>query len=118
MWRGVKPRPTRSIHRRNIMRLIPLVPAALLLATSVPLRAQEPFDYVSKLDYFRINMPKEPKVEQTTYPDESRLAPLPARVYTADQGRNHYKVTVVDYRDGPEMHAPRNAPRSQGRGAG
>ena len=91
------------------MRAISLVPAALFLMASVPTFAQEPFDYVSKQDYFSINMPKEPKVEQTTYPDEYRLQPLPARVYTADQGRNRYKVTVVDYRDVPKMHAARNA---------
>ena len=90
------------------MKALHLVPAALLLLTSAPLAAQEPFDYVSKQDYFSINMPAQPKVEQTTYPDEYRLT-LPARVYTADQGRNHYKVTVVDYREVPKMHAARNA---------
>ena len=85
-----------------------VIPAALLLLTAAPLAAQEPIDYTSKLDYFSINMPSQPKIEETTYPDEYRLAPLPARVYTADQGRNHYKVTVVDYRDVPKMHAARN----------
>ena len=85
-----------------------LVPVAMLLLTSAPVFAQEPFDYVSKLDYFSINMPSEPKIEETTYPDEYRLQPLPARVYTVDQGRNHYTVTVVDYRDVAKMHAARN----------
>jgi len=84
------------------MRVTALLPA-LLLISALPAFAQEPIDYVSKLDYFSINMPVEPKVEQTTYPDEYRLDPLPARVYTADQGRNHYKVTDV-----PKMHAARN----------
>jgi hypothetical protein len=88
------------------MRVTLLVPALLLLARIAA--AQEPIDYVSKLDFFSINFPSEPKVEQTTYPDEYRLDPLPARVYTADQGRNHYKVTVVDYRDVSKMHAARN----------
>ena len=64
---------------RDNMRVLHLIPAALLLLTSAPVFAQEPFDYVSKQDYFSINMPKEPKVEQTTYPDEYRLQPLPAR---------------------------------------
>ena len=90
------------------MRVVALLPA-LLLATVGPAFAQEPIDYVSKLDYFSINFPGQPKIEETTYPDEYRLAPLPARVYTADQGRNHYKVTVVDYRGVPKMHAARNA---------
>jgi len=86
---------------------LPSLLAALLLSTSFSALAQEPIDFVSKLDYFSINMPSEPKVEQTMYPDEYRLA-LPARVYTADQGRNHYKVTVVDYREVPKLHAARN----------
>src|ERR1043166_9028778 len=95
-------------YAENTMRLLH-VAAALLLATSAPAFAQESIsDYVSKLDYFSINFPGQPKIEETTYPDEYRLDPLPARVYTADQGRNHYKVTVVDYRDVPKMHAAGN----------
>jgi hypothetical protein len=90
------------------MKLI-LVPAALFVLASAPAFAQEPIDYVSKLDYFSINFPGQPKIQETTYPDEYRLPPLSARVYTADQGRNHYKVTVVDYRDVSKMHAARNA---------
>ena len=83
--------------------------SALLVLVAVPAFAQESItDYVSKLDFFSINFPGQPKIEETTYPDEYRLAPLPARVYTADQGRNHYKVTAVDYRDVPKMHAARN----------
>jgi len=90
------------------MRLTAVVPAALLLLTSGPAFAQEPIDYVSKLDYFSINMPSQPKIEEISYADEYRIT-LPARVYTADQGRNHYKVTVVDYRDAAKIHAARNA---------
>ena len=88
------------------MRVTLLVPVLLVLACVAS--AQEPIDYVSKLDYFSINFPSEPRLQDTTYPDEYRLAPLPARVYTADQGRNHYTVTVVDYRNVPKMHAARN----------
>lgn len=88
------------------MRLIYFAPA-LLLITSAPAIAQEPFDYVSKLDYFSINMPSEPKIAEIKWADEYRIM-LPARVYTAEQGRNHYTVTVVDYRDAPKIHAARN----------
>jgi hypothetical protein len=80
----------------------------VLLVLACVASAQEPIDYVSKLDYFSINFPSEPRLQDTTYPDEYRLAPLPARVYSADQGRNHYTVTVVDYRNVPKMHAARN----------
>jgi hypothetical protein len=44
------------------MRVTALLPA-LLLISALPAFAQEPIDYVSKLDYFSINMPVEPKVE-------------------------------------------------------
>ena len=90
------------------MRLISLVPAALIALVTSPALAQEPFDYTSKADYFSINMPAEPKVQDITWDDEYRIK-LPARVYTADGGRNHYKVTVVDYRGAPQIHAARNA---------
>jgi hypothetical protein len=90
------------------MRLTTIAPAALLLFTAVPAFAQESItDYVSKLDYFSINMPSEPKIAEIKWADEYRIM-LPARVYTADQGRNHYTVTVVDYRDAPKIHAARN----------
>ena len=90
------------------MRLIRLVPAALLLLARGPALAQEPIDYTSKLDYFSINFPSEPKVTDIMYPDEYRIT-LPARVYTSDAGRNHYQVTVVDYRNALKLHAARNA---------
>src|SRR5882672_2056943 len=88
------------------MRFIRVVPALLLL-TSGPAFAQESIiDYVSKQDYFSINFPGQPKVEDTTFADEYRIT-LPARVYTATQGRNRYKVTVVDYRGVAQIHAAR-----------
>jgi hypothetical protein len=99
------------------MRLIQLVPAALLLlspayafgqAPSIFAPGQEATDYVSKTDYFSINFPTEPKIQEITYPDEYRIT-LPGRVYTADAGRSHYKVTVIDYRDALKLHAARNA---------
>src|SRR3982750_4679688 len=86
-------------------RLFPL----LLLVMPAPALAQETIsDYISKLDYFSINMPSEPKIEEIKFDDEYRIT-LPARVYTATQGRNVYKVTVVDYRGAMKIHAERNA---------
>jgi hypothetical protein len=99
------------------MRVIRLVAAALLLlgpasafaqAPSVFAPGQEATDYISRLDYFSVNFPGEPKIQEITYPDEYRIT-LPGRTYTADAGRNHYKVTVVDYRDALKIHAARNA---------
>lgn len=87
------------------MRLTLVIPVFVLLASGAG--AQDITDYVSKQDYFSINMPGQPTVESIPFDDEYRIT-LPARVYTATQGRNVYKVTVVDYRDAPKLHAERN----------
>ena len=93
------------------MRLIPLIPAALLLLSPGPAFAQgqdqDPISYVSKADYFSIDFPNEPAVREITYPDEYRIN-LPGRVYTSNVGKSRYTVTVVDYRDAPKIHAARN----------
>lgn len=93
------------------MRMTLLVPAALLLLVLPrPVLAQgseDPQTYVSKADYFSIDFPGQPKVEDVQYPDEYRIT-LPARVYTAVQGKNTYRVTVVDYTKAPALHAARN----------
>ena len=92
------------------MRVNPVLPVLLLLVAG-PAFAQnqeDPIKYVSKTDYFSIDFPGAPKVQEITYPDEYRIT-LPGRVYTADAGRNHYKVTVIDYRGAQAIHAARNA---------
>jgi hypothetical protein len=69
--------------------------------------------YVSSSITSASTCPSEPKVEQTHVSGRVPLDPLARRrVYTADQGRNHYKVTVVDYRD-----VPKNARGAQRRSA-
>ena len=93
------------------MRWAWLVPAALLFAFPASLFAQgsdDPQTYVSKADYFSIDFPGQPKVEEIQYPDEYRIT-LPARVYTAVQGKNTYRVTVVDYNGAAKIHQARNA---------
>ncbi len=88
------------------MRVNAVLPA-LLLCVSGPAFAQEPMDYVSKTDYFSINFIGQPKIQEITYPTEYRIT-LPGRAYTSDAGRNHYKITVIDYRDAMKIHAVRN----------
>lgn len=68
--------------------------AALLAAP--PASAQEWTDFASREDGFRVNFPGAPKVAETTYTSEYG-ADLPARVYTAERGRERYSMTVVDY---------------------
>jgi len=79
------------------MRFTTLVAATLLLSFSVTASAQEEWiEYVSKEDRFTANFPGQPAVTQMTYKSQYG-ADLPARVYSATQGKSRYSLTVVDY---------------------
>jgi hypothetical protein len=99
------------------MRLIPLVPAALILLISGPASAQEWKEYVSKQDLFSVSFQGEPTVRDTTYPSEYRVT-LPARTYTHQNGQSRYTVTVVDYRNALKLHEERNKTCQAGGGDG
>ena len=88
------------------MRLIPLVPAALILCISTPSVAQEWIEYTSRADFFTVNFPGEPKVRDITYPTEYRIT-LPGRVHSYEDGPNRFSVTVVDYANVQNIHAER-----------
>jgi len=89
------------------MRRIPIIAAALSLFISGPCFAQEWIEYASQKDFFTVNFPSQPKVEDITYTTEYRLT-LPGRVYSAADGPNRYSVTVVDYTEAEKIHAERN----------
>src|SRR5437868_4749336 len=78
------------------MRLTPLISTALILAVSGPLFAQEWVEFASREDRFTCNFPTQPKVTTTTYLSQHE-AELPARIYSAEQGKSRYSVTVVDF---------------------
>ena len=88
------------------MRLIPLIAAAVSLFSSGPSFAQGWIDYVSRADFFAVNFPGEPKVQDVAYRTEYFIS-LPARVYSYVDGPNRYSVTVVDYSDAEKLHAER-----------
>jgi hypothetical protein len=69
---------------------------ALLLSASGLATAQEWIEYVNKQEGFKINFPVEPKITETTWKSQMEYT-LPAHVYSADKGQEHYSVTVVDY---------------------
>jgi len=78
------------------MRTIVLVFA--VLSVSGPAAAQQWTEYVNTQDGFKVNFPGQPTVTETTWQSQLDYV-LPARVYSADRGREHYSVTVVDYSD-------------------
>jgi hypothetical protein len=88
------------------MRLMPIVPAALILVLSVPAAAQEWGQYVNRTDLFEINFQGEPKVQEITYRTEYFLT-LPGRVYSTSNGASRYSLTVVDLADTEKLHNAR-----------
>lgn len=88
------------------MRLIPLMPAALLLLMSGPSFARDWMEYASRADFFSVNFPGEPTVRDITYTTEYQIT-VPGRVYSYVDGPNRYSVTVVDYSDAEKIHTER-----------
>ena len=78
------------------MRLTPLISMAVALFISAPIFAQEWVEFASREDRFTCLFPTQPVVTETTYLSQHE-ANLPARVYSATQGRSRYSVAVVDY---------------------
>ena len=71
--------------------------ALRVLALAAPAVAREDwFDYLNREDRFGVSFPGQPAVKEISYQAE-RGKPLPARVYSAERGRERYSVTVVDY---------------------
>lgn len=78
------------------MRLRPLVSTVFVLALAAPLFAQEWVEFASREDRFTCLFPTQPKVTTGTYVSQHE-ADLPMRVYSSEQGRSKYSVTVVDF---------------------
>ena len=69
---------------------------ALVLSGSASAVAQEWVEYANPKEGFKVDLPGEPKMTETTWKSQFDYI-LPARVYSVDKGREHYSVTVVDY---------------------
>ena len=78
------------------MRAIAAVSVALVLFVSALASAQEWTEFVSREDGFRVDFPGQPKVQETTFTSEYSYT-LPARVYSAERGKERYTMTVVEY---------------------
>jgi hypothetical protein len=80
--------------------------AGFALVLSGPAFAQDWIDYASRADFFSVNFPGKPKVQDIRYTSEYE-AIFPARVHSYEEGPNRYSVTVVDYTDGERIHVAR-----------
>lgn len=85
------------------MRLIRLVPAALILSLAQPALAQDWMPFISAEHGFSATFPGQPKVEPITYPTEYRHT-LPGRMFSAQDAMGRYSTTVIDYRNAEKMH--------------
>jgi hypothetical protein len=83
-----------------------IIAAALSLSIAGLSFAQEWATYTSKTDFFAVNLPGQPKVQDISYRTEYDLN-LPGRVYGVANGPNRYSVTVVDYSNAERLHAER-----------
>jgi hypothetical protein len=98
------------------MRLMALVPAAVIVCGSAPAVAQEWTPFVSIEDGFSAVYPGQPKVEAITYATEYRMT-LPGRVYSAEDAMGRYSTTVVDYRGIQKLHDDAEAKCKAAKGA-
>src|SRR3712207_2182128 len=87
------------------MRVLALVFALVLTGAGVA-SAQDWVEYQNVGDGFRVNFPGTPAVTETTWKSQLNYV-LPARVYSAEKGRERYSVTVVDYRPIEQMGVER-----------
>jgi hypothetical protein len=78
------------------MRLLTAGLVVALLFSPGSASAQDWTEFVSVRDGFRVNFPGPPSVQDTTYMSEFGYT-LPARVFSAERGRERYLMTVVDY---------------------
>ena len=78
------------------MRALAATAFMLALLLSGAAVAQGWIEYVNRDDRFSINFPGQPRVQQTSYAP-SDGPPVPARVYSAEQGDSRFSLTVVDF---------------------
>ena len=88
------------------MRLVRLIPVALVLCGPGPLFAQGGPSNDSPADFFSVNLPGGPSVEEVTYTSEYE-AEFPARVHAYADGAIRYSITVVDYTEAERIHTER-----------
>ena len=82
------------------MRMLSLIFAAAALFISGAAHAQAWEEYANRDDFFAVNFPGEPTRMDITY-KTAKGTSLPGHVYTAQDSRGRYSITVVDYTSAP-----------------
>ena len=76
------------------------------LLIAVPADAQGWIEFIDRDEFFGINLPHQPEIENIIYLSEFG-AEYPGKVYTASDGQVDYKITVVDYTLSSELEGSR-----------
>src|SRR4026207_1312401 len=79
-----------------MMRLLPLLSSALVLALLGASFAQDWNEFSSREDRFTIIFPGKPEITETTWVSQYS-AILPARIYSGNNGSGLFTVAGVDY---------------------
>ena len=82
------------------MRIIRLVPAIVALFISGTANAQWA-EFVDRADHFTVNFPGDPAKSDLSF-KTAKGTTLPAHVYTAQDQRGRYQMTVVSYANAPD----------------
>ena len=90
------------------MKVISVIATGLILLFSVPSFAQEWIEYKNSVDSFAVTLPREPAIKDTKLTTEYGHV-LPGHLYTIDDGKNHYSVSVIDFRNLRQMETDRIA---------
>ena len=83
------------------MRIVGFIPAVMALFFSAAACAQTWGEFVDRLDHFTVNFPGDPNKADLTY-KTAKGTSLPAHVYTAQDARGRYTMTVVNYATAPD----------------
>ena len=83
------------------MRIVGFIPAVMALFFSGAACAQSWAEFVDRPDHFTVNFPGDPSRADLTY-KTAKGTSLPAHVYTAQDARGRYVMTVVNYATAPD----------------
>jgi len=79
-----------------------LATAAVALSLSgVALAQAEWAEFVDRADHFTVNFPGDPMKADTTF-KTAKGTVLPGHIYTAEDRRGRYVMTVIDYKSAPD----------------
>jgi hypothetical protein len=88
------------------MRQLQILVAASALSVAGTAASQEWVTYTSMQDHFRVHVPCNFSVSDSTW-DSEYGGVMPSRIYDCNAGASNYKITVVDYTDSQRIHAER-----------